>query len=42
MRLLLSEPPSASALTLLTRAAAVLPGGLFKSKSTVFVCHQEG
>ena len=21
---------------------AVLPGGLFKSKSTVFVCHQEG
>jgi hypothetical protein len=42
MRLLLSEPPSASALTLVTARHAVLPGGLSKSKSTVFVCHQEG
>jgi hypothetical protein len=38
MRLLLSEPPSASAaLMLVTRAETSS-----KSKSTVFVCHQEG
>jgi hypothetical protein len=42
MRQLLSEPPPASAFTLVTAQYAVLPGGLFKSKSTIFACPQEG
>jgi hypothetical protein len=42
MKLLLSEPPSANALTLVTRAARGAARRPLQLKSIVFICHQEG